>query len=108
MSTIPFRFVASKEQSPIGSTWIHQVLQDEIMLEATFFNASVHLDRLHNRQTSPATLIHRGKTIRMINQTLCSPRQVNDCVIAAVVLMAYSGVCEISFPPGSITNGSYF
>ncbi|KAF8846970.1 hypothetical protein BDZ45DRAFT_755417 [Acephala macrosclerotiorum] len=95
----PFRFATNKEQSPIDASWIRQVLQDEVILEDTFFSASVHLGRLHNRETSLTTLLHRGRTIQKINKTLVSREGVKDSVIAAVVLMAWSGDAPLPVPP---------
>jgi len=90
-----FRFTARKEEGPLGSSWIHRVLQDRLLLEATLLNAAVHLDGLHKRESTPLTLRHRGETIRMINRTLHSSEPASDSNIGAVVLLAWCEVCSI-------------
>lgn len=88
MSPEPFQFKPRKEDSPIGTSWMHQVLQDRILLEATLFNASAHLDGIYKRQASPVTLRHRGEIIRTVNKTLETPEQTSDSAIGAIVLIA--------------------
>jgi hypothetical protein len=87
----PFPFTPKKDNQ-VGSLWIHQVAQDQILLKATLLNAAVHLDSLYERQASPLTLRHQVNTIRLVNESLISPEDVIDSIIGAVVLMAWTGV----------------
>jgi hypothetical protein len=63
------------------------------MMEAILFHSSVHLDGLHKRPWTPATLNHRGESIRLVNELLQSPDpEISDASIVAVGLLGSSGV----------------
>jgi hypothetical protein len=85
--------------NPIRTALIPAALSQQIYFEAMMYMVSTHLDVLRRTESSRTTLIHRGKSLKLINdcvkQQKASP---SDLLIATVFGLAnYDVSLPISF-----------
>ena len=75
--------------NPLRTILVPAALSQRMNFEATMYMASTHLDVLRGTESSETTLIHRGKSLKLINEHLhrhgTSP---SDLLIAAVFSLA--------------------
>jgi hypothetical protein len=62
------------------------------MLEAVLLYSCAHWDRARHQPWSRLTLYHKGQCMRAVNETLRSADATSDASIAAVIMLAGSGV----------------
>jgi hypothetical protein len=79
--------------NPIYAIWGRNALADPVLLTAVLFHSGIHMDLLKNQSMSTLTLYHQGEFIQLLNKRLEDPdNATNDSTIAAVALVAASGV----------------
>lgn len=86
----------NNERNPVTAEWGYRALTSSILLSATLYHCSVHLDRISRRRWTKITLYHRGEVIRLINERLSSSEPIDENLIAAVALVGGAGVSRYS------------
>ena len=82
-------------QNPLTKVWVPYAMTDPVLFLATLNFAAVHLDLLRGTQSNHKTLVHKGETIRRINDRLQSSTEtISNTTIGAVAMLAAMEVCS--------------